>query len=999
MLAVGWLVAALAMGQASLGMATAVRFSRREVAPGIDRRAAGEYVNMVYFASWTKDRYPATKLPVEDLTHVAYAFAQVDPSDGRAFAQNPGADVKDMYDGDDASEPGNNAYGHVKQLYKLKKQNRKLKVLLAIGGWPAAGHENDFAIMAADPVKRKNFAKTAVEMMRDYGFDGIDIDYEYPKGLQDSKTDQVPDFIAMLKDLRTELDAYGSKHGHHFLLTAAVGGSWWWYRHLTKFGKELNEVLDRLHVMTYDYAAGVKEVAHNANLLREAGTGKNAPAAQSAIEAYIGMGVAPEKLLLGMVLYGRAFQETSGLGGPANAHKLNAANAAAGSYEAGTYVYSALPRNGLPVQLDEEVVAAYTYDEATGEFVTFDSEETVARKMEWAKGKNLGGGFFWGAAGDKVGEGSLIARSKRGLGRLEGSENWLRYPDSRYENIARNLETGPVSSAGDEGVSKPARGMTTMTASLSAESSSTVVSMLESSSAAISTLESSSAAISTLQPSTTPMSTSQSSTSTLTTPQLDPASTTSTALASPPTPPSPIRFSTMRTAWANSTMSTASPKPSSTSSLATGSDAITTPAPKDKHAPASTVESTTVITITQCPPSVSDCSSAVTKTETRLVEPQATAVRGTVVKVLVVDLRVVVVCSKGGLCQCPRGLLCRVQEGEADEATPAGGVQGSGDESGVEGGAVPGPDAEWQDISDSGPGDNSGPEEASSAPLDNVGPEDAGRGQAGSRPLESMTTPAGPKSNLNPIHDVSGASKPAKPGFTIAIHGQGEPNNDNSPTQDKSRPVSPSANQHGPDSQATSAAPDTKLKCPTSHSVSPANEDDLFPPGSSSPEHQLPASSALGKPLDGDDNAGLWQPASAARPASARASQHGETANNAVKDSDDDEGFEDEVPSLTSPADGEDFGNDDSSSAAPDYNDSHISPAARNRVKVIQSIKIKLAKAKQNATAPHAAPCVGAGCVSAGGRAVESPMLLGGAAKTTLGASFACALGAMLMVL
>jgi chitinase len=69
-------------------------------------------------------------------------------------------------------------YGAMKQLQLLKARNRNLKTLLSIGGWTYTNTEKHMDVPMATDQGRRNFAESCVEMIRNYGFDGVDVDWE-----------------------------------------------------------------------------------------------------------------------------------------------------------------------------------------------------------------------------------------------------------------------------------------------------------------------------------------------------------------------------------------------------------------------------------------------------------------------------------------------------------------------------------------------------------------------------------------------------------------------------------------------------------------------------------------------------------------------------------------------------------------------------------------------------------------------------------------------------
>ena len=81
----------------------------------------------------------------------------------------------------------------------MKRINPKLKILAVVGGWNEGSTK--YSSMAADASKRQVFIKSALEFILQHGFDGLDIDWEYPAQRGGSPQDKV-NFVTLLKEVR-----------------------------------------------------------------------------------------------------------------------------------------------------------------------------------------------------------------------------------------------------------------------------------------------------------------------------------------------------------------------------------------------------------------------------------------------------------------------------------------------------------------------------------------------------------------------------------------------------------------------------------------------------------------------------------------------------------------------------------------------------------------------------------------------------------------------------
>jgi chitinase len=313
----------------------------------------------------------------------------------------------------------------LKQLNILKKRNRNLKVLISIGGWT---YSSNFKAPASTQAGRQTFARTAVDLVKHLGLDGIDIDWEYP-----SSPAEAADLVSLLQECRSALDAYASTvpGNPHFELTVACPAGAKNYEQLDL--PAMDRLLDFWNLMAYDYAGSWDSVAaHQANLFPSRENPASTPFSTSTvIDYYTSHGVAASKIVLGMPLYGRAFENTDGVGKPYS-------GVGQGTWEAGVYDYKVLPLEGALEHEDHELGASYCYHPEKKLLVSYDTVGMARRKAQYIKENGLGGAMWWESSADKPGNDSLIGNVVEVFGGPQGlrqEENYVVYPESKYDNL------------------------------------------------------------------------------------------------------------------------------------------------------------------------------------------------------------------------------------------------------------------------------------------------------------------------------------------------------------------------------------------------------------------------------------------------------------------------------------------------------------------------------------------------------------------------------------
>lgn len=336
-----------------------------------------------YYTNWSWYRSGMAKYQPQDVdtnlcTHIVYAFAVLNAGQLVIQVHDPLIDLDN-------------------ELYKevTAMKSKGVKILIAIGGWNDSAGDK-YSRLVNNPAARRNFVAHVTNFIQQHNFDGLDLDWEYPKCWQvncnSGPQSDKQGFTALVAELSAAFKPKG------YLLSAAVSPS----KTVIDAGYDvpsLNRHLDWIAVMIYDFHGHWdKETGHVAPLYYYPGDKLDYFNSDFAVRYWMEKGASPGKLIMGMPLYGQSFTlaDTTDNGLNAKAH---------GPGESGEFT-----KNGGTLAFYEVCVRVKRklwsvkrdpqgrmgpYTVLGNQWASYDDMADIRRKSKLIKQLGLGGGMVW----------------------------------------------------------------------------------------------------------------------------------------------------------------------------------------------------------------------------------------------------------------------------------------------------------------------------------------------------------------------------------------------------------------------------------------------------------------------------------------------------------------------------------------------------------------------------------------------------------------------------
>jgi len=383
---------------------------------------------VAYFSEWGiyERNFQISDVHFDKITHFNYAFIDIDlqTSEVHPFDRNA-------------------ANINLPQIREAAINHPHVIMMATVGGWTRSG---GFRNAASSSENRQRFADSCVNFIREWEFDGLNIDWEFPtvkrerdinnpndQGTPHADDSEAETFVLLLKTLREALDRAGHQDGRYYTLTAAASISPTIINRVRP--DTYAQYLDFLNVMSYDIHGPFEPVTGHQSALYHNPfepyhdiIDPNTPWEQlntdAAMRHFESFGIHPNKLVLGVPFYTRGWGSVSSVF-PINNVLYNEksvtlpglfavapVNSVKGTWDtirgAGTNSFdyaeeSLIGQGGFTKYRDPWARVPYIYHKELREMYTYDDEASIKEKAEYVNSNNFGGINVWDLSGNRDG--------------------------------------------------------------------------------------------------------------------------------------------------------------------------------------------------------------------------------------------------------------------------------------------------------------------------------------------------------------------------------------------------------------------------------------------------------------------------------------------------------------------------------------------------------------------------------------------------------------------
>ena len=431
-----------------------------------ERIASFKHV-FAYMPSWGiydgHEYFDVNTINYDQITHVTYSFLQpvgVDSASPDIAWDDSWAALGERGPG----EINDGSLAGIVQKLRAATQDKKDKFFVfSVGGWTYS-EQNEFERATSTPQKIDAFAQNIVNFMERWDFDGVDIDWEFPKDAQGAQQ-----FLDLHRVIREKLTTLSLKTEKYYQLSTAttpnINGIQWIRP------AELVDYVDTVNFMAYDYYGGSfglnTPALHNAPLYTSIagyGAAENKDFNIDAVaKEYVRQGVPESQLLIGTAFYSRSWigveagndPNHPGLGGFGT--ELPPVDiSAVGQWGQGSNPYYrmedlldksvSVPGNNNDYERywDDGAKAPYLYSKSQKVYHSYDDSESIGIKVSYIEDGGYAGAIVWDITGDTRADKGTSGAYTLGaiVGRLVGQEN-----DGSSVNDVTKITTTALSDA------------------------------------------------------------------------------------------------------------------------------------------------------------------------------------------------------------------------------------------------------------------------------------------------------------------------------------------------------------------------------------------------------------------------------------------------------------------------------------------------------------------------------------------------------------------------